>query len=51
MNTDLAVVVGNGFIAKAIGFQNKACPEGHHAVALRVQSGMSAFYNCRMDGY
>ncbi|KAH9684155.1 Pectinesterase [Citrus sinensis] len=28
------LVVGNGFIAKAIGFQNKACPEGHHAVAL-----------------
>ncbi|XP_009800039.1 probable pectinesterase/pectinesterase inhibitor 13 [Nicotiana sylvestris] len=43
--------VGNGFIAKSMGFQNIAGPEGHQAVALRVQSDMSAFYNCRMDGY
>ncbi|XP_057964913.1 pectinesterase [Malania oleifera] len=43
--------VGNGFIAKAMGFSNTAGPEGHQAVALRVQSDMSALYNCRMDGY
>ncbi|VFQ60971.1 unnamed protein product [Cuscuta campestris] len=44
-------VVGNGFICKSMGFRNTAGPEGHQAVALRVQSDMSAFYNCRMDGY
>ncbi|XP_052206880.1 pectinesterase-like [Diospyros lotus] len=44
-------VIGTGFICKSMGFQNTAGPEGHQAVALRVQSDMSAFYNCRMDGY
>ncbi|XP_031285763.1 pectinesterase-like [Pistacia vera] len=43
--------IGTGFIAKSMGFQNTAGPEGHQAVALRVQSDMSAFYHCRMDGY
>ncbi|KAF6167163.1 hypothetical protein GIB67_029801 [Kingdonia uniflora] len=43
--------IGTGFICKSMGFQNTAGPEGHQAVALRVQSDMSSFYNCRMDGY
>ncbi|KAK4773138.1 hypothetical protein SAY87_028157 [Trapa incisa] len=43
--------MGPGFIAKSMGFQNTAGPQGHQAVALRVQSDMSAFFNCRMDGY
>lgn len=43
--------IGQGFIAKSMGFSNTAGPEGHQAVALRVQSEMSAFFNCRMDGY
>ncbi|KAF8387738.1 hypothetical protein HHK36_026392 [Tetracentron sinense] len=43
--------VGSGFIGKSMGFRNTAGPEGHQAVALRVQSDMSAFFNCRMDGY
>ncbi|XP_034685398.1 pectinesterase-like [Vitis riparia] len=44
-------VIGNGFICKSMGFRNTAGPEGHQAVALRVQSDYSAFFNCRMDGY
>lgn len=42
--------IGERFVAKSIGFQNRAGPEGHQAVALRVQSDMSAFYHCRIDG-
>lgn len=44
-------VIGNGFICKNMGFRNTAGPEGHQAVALRVQSDMSAFFNCRMDAF
>lgn len=47
----MAAAIGEGFICKSMGFQNTAGPEGHQAVALRVQSDMSAFFNCRMDGY
>ncbi|XVF72823.1 hypothetical protein PTKIN_Ptkin12aG0151500 [Pterospermum kingtungense] len=50
-DTATFTAIGFGFIARSMGFQNTAGPEGHQAVALRVQSDKSAFFNCRMDGY
>ncbi|XP_022973796.1 probable pectinesterase/pectinesterase inhibitor 21 [Cucurbita maxima] len=43
--------VGSNFIEKDLWFDNSTGPEKHQAVALRVQSDMSIFYNCRMDDY
>ncbi|EEF33778.1 pectinesterase [Ricinus communis] len=50
-NTASFVVEADGFICKSMGFQNTAGPDGHQAVAIRVNSDMSVFHNCRMDGY
>ncbi|KAL4018563.1 hypothetical protein IC575_022161 [Cucumis melo] len=50
-NTATFAAIGEGFLCKSMGFTNTAGPEGHQAVALRVQSDRSAFFNCRMDGY
>ncbi|GAB2262790.1 hypothetical protein Droror1_Dr00003787 [Drosera rotundifolia] len=44
-------VEGNGFLCKNMGFQNTAGPEGHQAVALRVNAQQAVFQNCRFDGY
>ncbi|XP_061967089.1 pectinesterase [Populus nigra] len=44
-------VVGDGFIAKGITFENSAGPSKHQAVALRSGSDLSAFYQCSFVGY
>ncbi|KAF5731968.1 hypothetical protein HS088_TW18G00655 [Tripterygium wilfordii] len=51
MQTASFSAVGEGFMAKSMGFQNTAGPQGHQAVALRVQSDRSVFFNCRIDGH
>ncbi|KAK7392292.1 hypothetical protein VNO78_20726 [Psophocarpus tetragonolobus] len=44
-------VVGAGFIAKGITFENSAGPDKHQAVALRSGGDFSAFYQCSFVGY
>ncbi|XP_058080737.1 pectinesterase-like [Magnolia sinica] len=45
------VVSGMAFMARDMGFQNIAGPEKAQAIALLVESDLSIFYNCRIDGY
>ncbi|XVF48817.1 hypothetical protein PTKIN_Ptkin03bG0218900 [Pterospermum kingtungense] len=44
-------VTGDGFIARDIGFQNTAGPQGEQALALYVASDHSVFYRCSIAGY
>ncbi|OEL35880.1 putative pectinesterase/pectinesterase inhibitor 21 [Dichanthelium oligosanthes] len=44
-------VIGNGFLMRGVGVENTAGAKNHQAMALRVQSDMSAFYECQFDGY
>ncbi|PWA48115.1 pectinesterase [Artemisia annua] len=50
-NSATVAVMGERFLARDITFQNTAGPSGGQAVALRVNSDLSAFYKCGMDGY
>nr|XP_012574389.1 probable pectinesterase/pectinesterase inhibitor 12 isoform X2 [Cicer arietinum] len=44
-------VSGDGFLARDIAFVNRAGPEKHQAVALRVNADLTAFYRCAIYGY
>ncbi|KAK5842449.1 hypothetical protein PVK06_004806 [Gossypium arboreum] len=44
-------IVGDGFIARDITFENTAGPQKHQAVALRPGSDFSIFYRCSFKGY
>lgn len=49
--TATMAVVGANFIGKDFTVENTAGPEGHQAVALRVQADWSLFYNCHFNAY
>ncbi|KAJ7950949.1 Pectinesterase [Quillaja saponaria] len=44
-------VVGDGFWARDMTFENTAGPQGKQAVALKVSSDLSIFYHCSFKGY
>ncbi|XP_030530638.2 pectinesterase-like [Rhodamnia argentea] len=50
-NSATVAVVGDGFLARDITFQNTAGPSKHQAVALRVGADLSAFHRCNMLAY
>ncbi|KAG6579260.1 putative pectinesterase/pectinesterase inhibitor 36, partial [Cucurbita argyrosperma subsp. argyrosperma] len=47
----ISAVVGEGFIAKDMTFENRAGAEKHQAVALRTNADRSIFYRCSFKGY
>ncbi|KAM7264430.1 hypothetical protein ACFE04_002113 [Oxalis oulophora] len=50
-STATFAVLGKGFIARDMTFQNTAGSAKHQAVALMSDSDNSIFYNCSMDAY
>ncbi|KAH1033299.1 hypothetical protein J1N35_045473 [Gossypium stocksii] len=44
-------VSGEGFLARDITIKNRAGPEKHQAVALKVSADLAAFYRCPINGY
>ncbi|TQD81800.1 hypothetical protein C1H46_032643 [Malus baccata] len=49
-NSATVAVVGDGFIAQGITFENTAGPTSGQAVALRSGSDLSVFYKCSFEG-
>lgn len=47
----LSAVIGDGFFARDVTFQNTAGPEKLQAVALRSDSDHSVFYRCSFKGF
>ncbi|KAL8088136.1 hypothetical protein AgCh_038056 [Apium graveolens] len=50
-NSAIFAVVGQGFVAVNITFQNTAGAVNHQAVAMRSRAYMSTFYSCSFEGY
>lgn len=50
-NSATVAVVGEGFLARGVTFQNSAGPSKEQAVALRVGADLSAFYLCGFIAY
>nr|XP_033517242.1 probable pectinesterase/pectinesterase inhibitor 20 isoform X2 [Nicotiana tomentosiformis] len=50
-NSATFAVVGQGFLAMNITFQNTAGAIKHQAVAVRNGADLSTFYNCSFEGY
>ena len=44
-------VQGDGFLCKNMGFENTAGPEGHQAVAMRINAERVVFHNCAFLGF
>ncbi|XP_075520399.1 pectinesterase 4-like [Primulina tabacum] len=51
MNTATFSNNAPGFIARRLTFRNTAGPDGHQAVALRINGDMSAIFDCHIEGY
>lgn len=47
----MSAVSGDGFLARDITIENRAGPQKHQAVALRVNADLAALYRCSINGY